>query len=638
MPQRAPPEAAAQGSFVTVSLLSPSPARPTRLRLLATTDVHLHLLGYDYYTDRPFPGIGLEHTATRIAEARREAPGALLFDNGDFLQGNPLGDCVLQAGMPAGLAHPAIRVMNRLGYDAATLGNHEFNHGLDALFAALRGAAFPVVTANIARRQGPRPEADDTLLPPWCLLRRSLPDATGRSWPLLVGVIGFAPPQIVQWDRSLLEGVLFTRGIVETAEALVPRLRAAGAEVVVALSHSGLGPAEAGQGAENASTALARVPGIDAIVAGHSHLPFPAPGPAEPGIDPEHGTVFGVPVVLPGAYGSHLGVIDLDLAHDGRRWRVTGGRAELRGIGTGLPAAPEIAETIAADHAATLDWIRRPVGRSDRRLHSYFATVAPSDALRLVAEAQAAFVARQLRGRPEGALPVLSAASPFKAGGRGGAQNYTDVPPGDLALRHVADLYIFPNTIAALRLTGAEIAEWLENAAGLFRHIPPGSRDAPLIDEDFPSYNHDRILGLGFRVDLGQPARYDRHGALVHPEARRIRDLRWNGRPLDPGQDFILATNSYRAAGCGGYAWARPDRLVDVGRTPIRDLLIRHIAEARRPASPPPRDFGFMPMRGTSVTYDTAPEAMAHLAEIAHLRPEYLGPAPAGFARFRLHP
>lgn len=625
-----------QGSSVTAPLPSLLPVRSTPLRLLATTDVHLHLLGYDYYADRPAPGTGLEHTAARIAEARREVPGALLFDNGDFLQGNPLGDCVLHAGMPA--AHPAIRVMNRLGYDAATLGNHEFNHGLDTLFAALGGAAFPVVTANIARRQGAGPEADETLLPPWCLLRRNLPDGAGRPQPLTVGVIGFAPPQIVQWDRSLLEGLLFTRGIVETAAALVPRLRAAGADVVVALSHSGLGPADAGHGAEDASTALARVPGIDAIVAGHSHLPFPAPGRTEPGFDPDRGTVFGVPVVLPGAYGSHLGVIDLDLTHDGRRWQVTAGRAELRGLAPGLPAAPEIAETIAADHAATLDWIRRPVGHSAKRLHSYFATIARSDALCLVAQAQAGFVTRQLRGRPEAALPVLSAVSPFKAGGRGGAANYTDVPPGDLALRHVADLYIFPNTIAALRLTGAEIAEWLENAAGLFRHIPPGSRDAPLIDEDFPSYNHDRIPGLGFRIDLGQPARYDRHGALVRPEARRIRDLIWNGRPLDPAQEFILATNSYRAAGCGGYVWARPERLVDVGRTPIRDLLIRHVASADRPAPPAAPDFGFVPMPGTSVTFDTAPGAIPHLDEIAHFGPEYLGPAPAGFARFRLHP
>jgi 2',3'-cyclic-nucleotide 2'-phosphodiesterase/3'-nucleotidase len=611
----------------------------TRLRLLATTDVHLHLLGYDYYTDRSAPGTGLEHTATLIAEARREAPGALLFDNGDFLQGSPLGDCVLHGGIATpDPVHPAIRVMNRIGYDAATLGNHEFNHGLDALFAALRGATFPVVTANVARHQGVRPEADDTLLPPWCLLRRNLPDAAGQLRPLIVGVIGFAPPQIVQWDRNLLAGTLSTRGIVETAMALIPRLRAVGADVVVALSHSGLGPVDAGPDAENASTALARVPGIDAIVAGHSHLPFPAPGPAEPGIDLECGTVFGVPVVQPGAYGSHLGVIDLDLTHDGQRWRVTGGQAELRGINSAVPAAPEIAETIGPDHTATLAWIRRPVGYSARRLHSHFATIAPSDALRIVAEAQAAFVAQQLQGRPEAALPVLSAVSPFKAGGRGGAQNYIDIPAGELALHHVAGLHIFPNTIAALRLSGAEITEWLENAAGLFHHVLPGSRDAPLIDKDFPSYNHDRILGLGFRVDLRQPARYDRYGALVQPEARRIRDLRWNGRPLDPRQEFILATNSYRAAGSGGYVWARPSRLVDVGRTSIRDLLIRHVAEGHRPAPPAAPDFGFVPMPGTSVIYDTSPEAMAHLAEIAHLAPEYLGPTPSGFARLRLHP
>lgn len=620
------------------ALRPPGTCRAT-LRIMGTTDVHLHLLAYDYYTDRPAARLGLAHTATLIAEARREAANTLLLDNGDFLQGNPMGDFLLQSRERGpGAAHPAIRVMNLLRYDAATLGNHEFNHGIDTLTTALRDAGFPLVCANVAWRLGKTPAEDDTFLPPYALLDRQIRSDDGQEVPIRIGVIGFAPPQIVQWDRQQLQGALATRDIVEAARAHVPALRAAGADVVVALSHSGIGEPDEPYGSENASAALARVPGIDAIIAGHSHLLFPAEGgDAHRGADPQAGTLFGVPTVMPGFYGSHLGVIDLSLVHDGQHWQAGAATVTLRAVRSDTPAAPAVVQAVERDHAATVAHARRPVGRSDVVLHSYFAPIAPSTALQVVAEAQAAHVARQLAGRPEAVLPILSAVSPFKAGGRGGPENYTHIPEGDLALRHAADLYIFPNTIAALRLTGADLADWLENAAGLFHRIAPDAEDVPLINPDFPSYNHDRIHGLSHAIDLSAPPRFDQHGALRNPQSRRVRDLRFNGKPLDPEAEFILATNSYRAAGCGGYAQARPEKMVDVSHAAIRDILIQHLTDA--PPKPPtgPADFRFLPLPGATVTFDTAPEAEAHLPQIAQFRPAPLGRTAEGFVRFRLH-
>ncbi len=609
------------------------------LRLLGTSDVHVYLMGYDYFADRPDTHLGLAHTATLIEAARKDQPNCLLLDNGDFLQGNPMGDYVAGPGQaPPHPLHPAIRAMNRLDYDAATLGNHEFNYGLDVLDRLLRGARFPIVSANIARRLGANPQQDDTYLPPYALLRRDMLADDGQTYPITIGVIGLAPPQIVQWDRQLLEGVLFTRGIVAAAQAHIPAMRAAGAEVVVALSHSGIGALEEGEWAENATTALAQVPGLDAIIAGHSHLVFPSDAFAEtPGADLRAGTLFGVPTAMPGFYGSHLAILDLDLERRDGVWRCAGGRAEVQAVQQNTAAAPAILDEVRPDHEATITFARRPVGKSPIALHSYFATLAPSSALGVVARAQAAHVAHHLRGRPEAALPILSAVSPFKAGGRGGPGNYTDIPPGELALRNVADLYIFPNTIAALRLTGAELAVWLENSMGLYHQIQPGAQDAPLIDEDFPSYNHDRIMGLSFRLDLSQPCRFDRHGILRNPSAQRVHDLRFAGQPIDPKQEFVLATNSYRAAGCGGYHMATPDRLLDVGRTPIRDILIRHFQNGQAVTQADASTFRFLPMPGTSVIYDTAPEARAYLDQIGHCRPEELGIQPNGFLRFRLH-
>lgn len=609
-----------------------------RLRLLGTSDVHVHLMDYDYYADRPDPDCGLALAGTLIAQARAEVPDCLLFDNGDFLQGNPLGDFVAQRRMrDEGQPHPAIRAMNALGYDAATLGNHEFNYGLEVLETALAAAEFPVVSANILRRPGADPAQDQGFRPPWVLLRRELTCSDGQRRPITVGVIGFAPPQIVQWDRLLLEGILHMRGIVEAARAHVPRLRAAGADVVVALSHSGLDALDEDPMAEHATAALARVPGIDAIFAGHSHLAFPTPGFAgTPGLDPRRGTAFGVPVAMPGFNAAHLGVIDLTLGQTPQgRWQVTDGQAMLRPVRGALPC-PAVQQAVAADHAETLRHARAIVGETPVALHSYFALIEPSQSLQIVAEAQLSHLRQQLHGRPEAALPLLSAVSPFRAGGRGGPDNYISIPAGPLARRNTADLYIYPNTIAALRITGAELIDWLENSVGLYRQIRPGLPDQPLIDPEFPSYNHDRILGLSFAVDLAQPPRFDRFGRLINPGARRVVNLCHAGRPIDPGAEFVLATNNYRAAGNGGYA-VDPARRIEIGRKPLREVLLRHVSDHAGQHRACARDFGFCPMPGASVLFDTAPAAAAFLPDIAHFRPQPLGLTAQGFARLRLH-
>ena len=252
--------------------------RGVHLRVIETTDLHLHLLPYDYYADRPWDGIGLVSAARLIEQARAEAPNALLFDNGDFLQGTPMGDYVAhERGLREGDVHPIIAAMNALDFDAITLGNHEFNYGLDFLMRAIDGAACPVVSSNLATRLGADPRRDRTLIKPYVLLDRQVTDGMGVAHPIRIGVIGFAPPQVVDWDNHALDGRLFARDIVGAARAWVPEMIEAGADLILALAHTGIGAARHSDGMENAAVPLARVPGIDALLTGHSHLVFPSP-------------------------------------------------------------------------------------------------------------------------------------------------------------------------------------------------------------------------------------------------------------------------------------------------------------------------------------------------------------------------
>lgn len=610
-----------------------------RLRILSTTDLHAHVLPWDYATDRPAPGTGITALSGVIASARTELPNTLLFDNGDFLQGSALGDLAAQDGS-AGQSpiNPVIQAMNTLGYDAGTLGNHDFSHGLPHLIRAVDDAAFPVVSANAIAappRHLPhhRPEALN-LVPPWVILDRVMTDETGHSHRLRIGVTGFLPPQTALWERSHLEGRVKIEDILTAARRTVPRLRAKGVDLVLVLAHSGIGPSIAEPGMENAALALAAVPGVDAVVMGHTHQMFPAPHfAAQDGVDPQRGTLAGKPAVMAGAYGARIGVIDLLLERgDTTAWRVLSHRVETR---PAAAIAPDPAPQVMAAHHRTLAWVRGRLGRVDQPMTTHFALIAPSDALRLLALAQGRHVAEALRDGPMGHLPVLSAVAPFKAGGRGGPGFYVDIPPGDLMLRHVLDLYPHPNTLTALRLTGAEIAQWLERAAGLFNCIPHGAVDQALIDPDFPAFNFDLIHGLDFRIDLSQPSRFDTRGRLIAPKAQRITGLTWRGAPLNPAQSFIVATNGYRSNGGSGFAGTERDNLVLDDGVPVRDVVIQHLRDRGTRLPPISSGWGFAPMPGTSVTFLSAPAAR-NTAAPTDPAPEPLDLTPDGFLRFRL--
>ena len=623
-------------------------ARFGTLRILATSDLHVHLTPWDYYRDCRNAGFGLALTANLIRAARAEVACSLLFDNGDFLQGNPLGDLV-SAGMrgPAAVPHPMIAAMNALGYDAATLGNHEFSHGLEFLQGAIADAGFPVISANLALSLGITPLQDRTLVPPTTLLSRTLTDDRGREMPLTIGVIGLAPPQTILWERQKLGETLHARDIIEAAAAHVPSLRDAGADIVIALSHSGIGAGEASHRMENATAALAALPGIDALIAGHTHQRFPAPDyPASLGVDPENGLLWGKPAVMPGFHGSHLGVIDLILERRGNGWRVAASHCELRPVArrtaTGKLAAltrsaRQIMAIAAPAHRATRAWAQGPIGRNDRPLHSYFAMIAPADTVRIVARAQADYVADVLRSTPLAELPIVSAAAPFHAGGRGGPENYTLIEAGPLTMRHAFDLYPHPNLITALKVTGEELRLWLERSFSQFFQIQPGAQDATLIDPDFPSFNFDTIEGLTWTVDLAEPPHFDSNGAIRTPHARRIRDLCLAGQPVNPDRQFVLATNSYRASGGGHFPGAASDRILVSGPGSSRATLIALAARHLALPLPGPANWHFRPMLGTTVVFDTAPAARRFIMDLAPLRAETLPTSRSGFRRFRLH-
>ncbi len=491
-------------------------AGQAHLRIMETTDIHVHVFPYDYYSDKAVDTVGLARTAAHIEAIRAEATNSLLLDNGDFLQGNPMGDYIAyERGMKDGDLHPVIAALNTVGIECSTLGNHEFNYGLDFLMKSLAGAKFPVVNANIAKTMGADPTRDETLLPPYVILDRKLKDGDGVEHPIRIGLIGFAPPQIMQWDRGNLEGKVDTRDIVDTAMAWVPQIKEAGADIIIALNHSGIASPRHEEKAENAGVPLAAVAGIDAMLTGHQHLVFPSPTfDGIDMVDSKSGLIHGKPSVMAGFWGDNLGVIDLLLERDGGQWRVVSTAVETRpiykrnadrSITPLVDSVAAVEDAVRKEHEATLDYIRRPVGKTSAPLESYFALVADDPSVQIVSQAQTWYIKQMMEGTEWAGLPILSAAAPFKAGGRSGPDYYTDVKTGDVAIKNVADLYLYPNTVRAVKVTGAQVQEWLERSAGMFNQITPGKADQVLLNPDFPSlqFRRDRWRYL---QDRPQPA------------------------------------------------------------------------------------------------------------------------------------
>ncbi len=601
-----------------------------RLRILETTDLHMQILDYDYFSDREATSTGLITLAAAIEDLRAEdGVTSLLFDNGDFIQGNPLADYVASRGIGADV-HPMITALNTLSYDAVTLGNHEFNYGLDFLKNALKDAKFPVTCANITHLK------NDRLAEPFLILERRMHCDDGTIRHLKVGVTGFVTPQITDWDKTVLADQIVTDDIVAAANRIVPQMKAAGADVIVALCHSGIGATEHSKRMENAAVPLAAVPGIDVVLTGHTHEVFPGDSVmASDAIDPLAGTLHGKPAVMAGFYGNLLGVVDMRLAWIDDRWQLRNAQARLQ---RGTKAKPQsvlqqqLSAQISDAHAATLRHIRQPIAQTDVPIHSYFANIGPDIAQHLLAKAKKTCVTRAMTALGRDDLPVLAATAPFRVGGRTGPGHYIDIPPGPLTLRDAAAIYPFANVLCAVRCTGRQLRDWLERAASHFATITPGAHDQPLFNPHSAPYNSDTIYGLRYSFDLSQPPRFSPDGRLSHPDANRVAHLSQGGKPVADDDCFVVATNSYRTNGGGGFGVADPKDILFTSTETTRDILIDHLRHSGHEALTCPHPMQFTHLAGTSAVFQSAPAARRHLTNnISHV-----GPGVDGFDRYRL--
>ncbi|MCW2871421.1 5'-nucleotidase C-terminal domain-containing protein [Actinacidiphila oryziradicis] len=538
----------------------PVPAPKTySFSVLGTTDLHGHVFNWDYftnaeYTDTAQNDVGLAKISTLVNQVRKEkgCHRTLLIDAGDIIQGTQLSyyyarvDPITGTDGKRGPKHPMALAMNHMGYDAAALGNHEFNYGIPTLRKFQQQINFPLLGANALDAKTLKPA-----FPPYTVKRIKVPHGPD----IKVGILGLTNPGIAIWDKSNVQGQMTFPGLVDQAKIFVPKLRSLGCDVVILTDHSGLdGGTSYGDALpypENASSDVAaQVPGIDAILVGHTHKEVPSRTVTN--------TETGRTVVLsePYMWGMRLSVFDFALELKKGRWEVTSVTADVLNANSAAED-PEVVKLVKAEHDAVVAYVNQVIGTSKVAMSSTESTYKDAPIIDLVNRVQTDTVKAGLAGTAYASLPVLSEASCFS---RTGA-----IPAGDVTLRDVAGLYIYENTLDARLLTGAQVRDYLEFAAAYYVQTPADAviDVAKLTNANSRwDYTYDMVSGVSYEIDIAQP------------EGSRIKNLTYGGAALDDSAQFVLAVNNYRANGGSNYPHVAAATSVWSSSDEIRNTII----------------------------------------------------------------
>ncbi|NUP70240.1 MAG: hypothetical protein HOQ16_03400 [Gemmatimonadaceae bacterium] len=492
------------------------------LVVVGTTDTHGRLRGWTYESNAPDPVRGLSRAATIVDSLRRAAPGrVILIDAGDMLQGNSL-TYVAARVVPADGPHPVIAAMNAMQYDAAAIGNHEFNYGVPFLERAVRQAKFPMLAANAYRPDG------GVAFTQWTLVERG-----GAR----IGIVGATTPGSMVWDRDNLKGRVVIRDIVPELKSAVADVRAAGAAIVLVTVHSGLDGASSydtvttGVPSENVAARIAReVPGVDLILYGHSHQEMPDT------------TINGVLLMQPKNWATSVAVAHLTLLRTAGKWAVA--QKDSRVIqSAGHAESPAVLAATDAAHRATVAWVTTPIGRTTVSWRADSARVVDTPLIDLILETER---------KATGADLASTAAFSLDA----------SLDSGAITAARLQALYPYDNTLRAVRITGRQLRDYLEHSARYYRTAADGT---PSVDPSVAGYNFDIVAGANYTLDLSRPV------------GQRVTTLEFKGRAVAPTDSFTLALNNYRQTGGGGYSMLSGAPVVYDRNEEIRQLLVDEV-------------------------------------------------------------
>jgi 2',3'-cyclic-nucleotide 2'-phosphodiesterase (5'-nucleotidase family) len=513
------------GTVACASTQLALPTQPVDLVIATTTDVHGRVTAWDYYENRAETVRGLTRAATIIDSVRAANPGrVILLDAGDLLQGNPLA--YVAARVSSNRTNPIIAAMNAMHYDAAAIGNHEYNYGVPYLDSAVRQASFPFLSANTYRLD----PAGVHAYRPWTIIDRA---------GIKVGIVGATTPGVMLWDAENVRGRLRLGDIVPAVREAVSEVRRAGADVVIVTVHSGLNEpssydtATTGVPSENVAARIAaEIPGIDLVLYGHSHKEV-------------RGTTIGQTLLIqPKNWATSVDVAHLVVSRQEGKWRVTEKRSDLVQA-AGHAEDPTVLTAVNDVHRETVAYVTTPIGTTAERWSGDSARVKDTPLIDFILETE-----RKAAGTDLASTAAFSTSAALG--------------PGPINIAQVAQLYPYDNTLRAVRITGKQLRDYLEFSSRYYRTV--ASPTAVLeTDPNVPGYNFDIVSGVDYSLDISKPVGF------------RVTQLNYKGAPVRDTDTFTMALNNYRQTGGGGYAMLSGAPVVYDKQQEIRQLLIDEV-------------------------------------------------------------
>ena len=541
------------------------------LTLLATSDTHGTALNYDYFTGETFGAEdpaktrGLENLSTAISEVRADegAESVMLIDNGDANQGSSL-ETVYHANRDASTTDPIASLYNHLDYDSGTVGNHEFNYGLDDLSQYRESLDFPLLGANVIDRNTGEP-----YLEPYTMVEKTTAD--GHT--VQVAVIGVVTPGVPGWDGDKVASLEF-QDTVEAVKKYVPEVKAQGADVVVVSAHTGQDPEgyewNPADLQENAARSIAEnVSGVDVIVGGHSHVTDQ--------VQTYYTNPDGREVLFtqPGYHARFLSNVNIPLSLDENGEPVVDWTEAEKPSVTAMNAAdyaadPAVEKVIAPWHEKTKDWVAQVVATATEDMPAADAAWSDTAILDFINKVQTDELTRALKGTEHEDLPVVAEASPFS--------RTAVFEKGDVTIADMAALYVYDNTLLGVKMTGADLKDYLEHSARYYKEQEEGAEVAdwstvtnaqyPGDTRGIPDYSYDVLSGVNYHINISKPA------------GERIENLTWpDGTPVEDDDTFVMALNNYRQSGGSGYPAVKDAEVVYDEQMAIRDLMIQWAQE-----------------------------------------------------------
>ncbi|MFW6410252.1 MAG: bifunctional metallophosphatase/5'-nucleotidase [Halanaerobiales bacterium] len=498
-------------------------AAEKEITILHTADIHGHIYPWSYELDREVDARGLAKVNTLFQDIKKDKENVLFLDSGDTIQGSSLAELFKER---KDLPHPVISAMNKMGYDAMVLGNHEFNFGVKTLVEIMEEADFPVLSANITYREDDRPF--------------TTPYVIKEVEGVRIGILGLTTPNIPRWEGDKVKDLSFA-GMTETAERYVKDMKKEGTDVIIALAHAGLEGRNHPAGGDKIRKVAENIPEIEVILTGHDHICL-------------NTIINDVLIVAPEEEGSQIVQVDIELNGEPGSWNLTG-KDVTHHPTEDVRADGKILDLTRVYHEKTVNYVNTPIGRAD-------GDFLPSRKIKGIPEAQiqdTALMDLINKVQLEYSDADISSAALFNRG--------ADLNKGEITIKDITHLYSYSNKLYTVEISGAELKEYMEHSAAYYNRYRPGDITISF-NPDMPGYSYDMFAGVDYKIDISEP------------EGERIKNLEYKGEPVQKNDQFTLALNDFRYTGLksAGIINGEPDYRSD---REIKDMIIDYIRKRK---------------------------------------------------------